>query len=189
MIDYYDYTVRQPLQQPVVLSGFFGTNPERVGHTVSALTGLPFLCLSQLVEHRAGVPIADILARHGRRSLDTLEAECLQEQLSRKPYPLIAVAETSVLGPAQLTAIRGQAHHVHLACGLVESYWRVRRELQRAPARFEPYLTGPPSHPDQLESLYADRSPGYRGANVTVPVAGLDTVESARAVVDLIAAG
>ena len=186
MTGYYDYAVRRPLQQPVVLSGFFGSNPERVGHTVGALSGLPFLCLAQLVEHRAGVPIADILARHGRSSLDALEAECLQEQLPRKPYPLIAVAETTVLGPAQLAQLRGKAHHVHLSCGLVESYWRVRRELQRAPSRFQPYLSRPPSHPDELESLYAARSPGYRAANVTVPVAGLDTLESARAVLALL---
>ena len=179
---YYDYGPQQPLQRPVVLSGFFGSHPEQVGHAVAALTGLPFLSLARLVEHRAGASLAKILAAGGRQRLAALEIASLREQLPCQPYALIAVAEGTVLQPGHLQAMAARARHLHLGAALVESFWRVRRELQRSPGRYGPFLTTPPARVEDLEALYQDRAAGYGAAELTIPVAGLDALSSARAV-------
>jgi shikimate kinase len=180
--DYYDYAPRQLLDRPLVISGFFGSHPEQVGQCMCALSGLPFLSLAKLVEHRAGASIAHILSTAGPVRLSALEVESLTEQLPRRPFPIIALSEGTVVTTALLEAMCGRCLHLHLAATLVESYWRIRREMRRRPERYAPFLTVMPTKPDQLQPLLNTRVRGYRKADKRVPVSGLDALSSARCV-------
>ena len=169
---YYDYQMTRVLDCHLALVGFFGADQDRVGYSISALTGLPFIDLMRLIEHQAGQSIAELILRQGEIALRRLESICLSQALKERPCGVLSLGDGTLIDEQQRQRVLQQTRLVYLQMDLPQLYWKLRHDLTQAKSRHFPFLTNPPQHPDDLMALFDVREPGYRAAQIIYPVSG-----------------
>lgn len=144
----------------VALAGFMGTGKSTIGRLVARHLGFEFVDTDELIESRAGEPVAALFARHGEPAFRDLERRVLAELAGRERL-VIATGGGLVCQPGNLDLLK---RHALVFClwATPETIWqRVRHQTHRP-------LLQVPDPPAEIRRLLAQREPFYRQADVLV---------------------
>lgn len=83
--------------RPLVLSGFMAAGKSTVGRRVAERVGVEWVDLDRVIEERAGGTVSGLFAERGEAGFRRLEAEGLEEELSRGRAVVIAVGGGALL--------------------------------------------------------------------------------------------
>ena len=167
---YYDYYPEHIPERPIVLTGFFGSDPDQVGAWLAGLTGLTLHDIPRQMEHSAGSSLLR-LARDGTNTT-ALEQTLLERALTAAPPGVVVLGPDSLMTATARAAVADRGCLVVLTLDRIEAYWKLRRDLADQPRRHLPWITQRPERPEDLSVLYRARAPGYAGADLSLPAAG-----------------
>jgi shikimate kinase len=145
----------------IVLTGFMGTGKSEVGRRLAKRLGRPFVDTDQLVEGRAGKPVATIFAEDGEAAFRALERDAIVAAAARGDV-VIAVGGGAVLDATNVARLRAAGT---LVC-LTAAPETILRRIGDAAKR--PLLAGDDPR-IAIDRLLAARGPAYAAAaDVTV---------------------
>lgn len=166
--DYYDPSPPRPLDRPVVLAGFVGARVDTVARLLAATTGHPLVDLERGIEHHAGCTIAEIVLRDGVPELRRLEARWLPLALTRRPPPIVALGEGTLLDPAMRGLVARTSTLVYLRAPLDHLVAVLRAQIAANPGRHYASLFGLQPSEALLAPILQERRPGYEAADVVI---------------------
>jgi shikimate kinase len=165
----------------IVLTGFMGSGKTTVGPLVAARLGWRFIDADDVIEAEAGVPIAEIFARHG---------EAVFREQERATIARLAASDNLVLalggGAIETTAIRDLLLStpgtllVHLEVELATTLARCGGTEHTRPILADQA---------NLANRYTRRLPLYRTAHVSIPVDELTPDQAADAILRAVQLG
>src|ERR1051326_8859047 len=123
-----------PSRRPLALLGFMGLGKTLVGALVAERTKSTFFDVDHLVEHEAGMSIADLFATSGEQGFHTLEKRGLPRAL--QPGAVVALGGGVVMDDDNWALITGRATTVYLEVPF-EMIWR---RIGKSPSR--PLISG-----------------------------------------------
>jgi shikimate kinase len=147
----------------VVLIGFMGSGKSTVGALLARRLGWEFVDVDALVEADAGIPIADIFARHGEERFRSLESACLRGLAGR---------ESLVVATGGGAPLHGSNRWFFAADGTAVFHLHVpfERALARAgDGRTRPLLARGAA---EVRRLYEERLPRYRELGIEIATDG-----------------
>ena len=142
----------------LALIGFMGAGKSTVGQSVAHRLRCDFVDTDQLIEQRAGMPIAQIFATRGEAAFRELEREVV-ESLAERRRTVIATGGGVGANPEHLASLK---RHALVICLWIspEAVWqRVRHQTHRP-------LLQVPDPQARIRELLAERQPVYRQADV-----------------------
>lgn len=158
----------------IVLTGFMGSGKTTVGPLVSARLGWRFIDVDDVIEAEAGVPIAEIFAKHGEphfreRERDTIARLAAQDNL------VLALGGGAIETEATRTLLTGGEGTllVHLEVQLSTTLTRCGGTEGTRPVLADQA---------NLAKRYERRLPLYRTAHVSIPVDALTPDQVAEAI-------
>ena len=160
----------------VVLTGFMGSGKSTVGPLVSARLGWRFIDADDLIEAEAGIPIAEIFARHGERHFRELE-QTIITRLAAEDGLVLALGGGAIETEAVrsiLMASRGTLL-VHLEVKLATTLARCGGTEGTRPVLADQV---------NLAKRYERRLPLYRTAHISIAVDDLTPVKVAEAILN-----
>lgn len=185
MEGYYDHHPTALLARPLAITGFCGAGVEMVAHALSWRTGIPFFSSDRQLEHDLGSDLAVARMTFGDRVLE-LERAVIRRALSRRPSPVIALGDSSLLDPPTLEQVTQAATLVYLEAEAAELLRRIHAQRAQGPSRFLPTVPLDVAEPAELAPLLAAREPGYRRAHHVLPIAGRHPHTLAAAILALV---
>jgi shikimate kinase / 3-dehydroquinate synthase len=144
----------------VVLVGMMGSGKTTVGRRLALRLGLPFVDVDQEIVEAAGMPIADIFARHGEDHFRDGERRVMARVLTGGPR-IVATGGGAFMNEATRTRIAENSISVWLKADIETLMRRVRRRPTRP-------LLQTPDPVATVRRLLAEREPIYAQADVTV---------------------
>ncbi len=164
----------------VVLVGSMGAGKTTVGALVADALGVEFLDTDQLIEIRAGKPVAEIFVDDGEEHFRGLERTAVADALQTHAG-VLALGGGAVLDPSTRALLA--AHQVvFLQVGLADAASRVGLGVSR------PLLLG--NVRGRIKQLLDERTPIYLSvARHSVPTDGLDAAAVADRVLALVQDG
>jgi shikimate kinase len=161
----------------VYLTGFMGCGKTTVGRLLASRLGVPFVDLDEEIERRAGMTVREIFAGQGEGAFRQLEAELLRETFSL-PDVVVSTGGGTMVSEANARWIGANG----LAVWLNPSFSTI---VTRIGARGK---TDRPLFRDEVQalSLFQQRLPAYRRADVTVDVAPMEGPEEIAARIALL---
>jgi len=144
----------------IVLVGLMGAGKTAIGKRLAAALGLPFFDADQEIERAAGIPVAEIFARHGEAHFRAGEKRVIQRLLAEGQI-VLAPGGGAYMDAETRAAIRQHAIAVWLRCPLPILLARTQGRTHR------PLLNqGNPA--EILQKLSAQRSPVYAQADIII---------------------
>jgi shikimate kinase/3-dehydroquinate synthase len=144
----------------LVLVGMMGSGKTTVGRRLALRLGLPFVDVDQEIVEAAGMPIADIFARHGEAHFRDGERRVVARLLDGGPR-VVATGGGAFMNAATRTRMAENSISVWLKADLETLMRRVRRRPTRPLLQTaDPVAT--------MRRLLAEREPIYAQADVTV---------------------
>jgi len=144
----------------IVLIGFMGAGKTTIGQLLAERLGLPFTDSDQVIEQRAGRPVAQIFAEDGEPAFRTLEHQVIADLLAG-PALVLALGGGAAEHPGTRERLAA-AEVVYLQVGYEQALQRVGGDPSR------PLLARP-----DLVATYQRRLSVYAGiATLTVPTDG-----------------
>src|SRR5947199_2144577 len=114
----------------VVLVGMMGSGKTTVGRRLALRLGLPFVDVDQEIVEAAGMPIADIFARHGEDHFRDGERRVMARVLTGGPR-IVATGGGAFMNEATRTRIAENSISVWLKADIETLMRRVRRRPTR----------------------------------------------------------
>jgi shikimate kinase len=152
----------------IYLVGFMGCGKSTVGRALAQELGWHFFDLDEEIEQHAGSTITQIFDRLGETAFREMETASLRARVrsvqSGKPQ-VISLGGGTFLTDENYELVANHGVTVWLDCSFSMIHRRVAAHTHRPLAR----------DPDQLESLFEARRPGYARADYRVEVADDDT--------------
>ena len=146
----------------VYLTGFMGSGKTTVGRLLAERSAVPFVDLDREIELRAGMTVREVFERQGEPAFREMEADTLRDTLA---YPDVVVATgggTMVFeANSRLIAANGLSIWLNPPFATIAARIGGRRKADRPLFRDE----------TQALSLYRERLPAYRRADLTIDVA------------------
>jgi shikimate kinase len=182
---------KQATQAPIVaLTGFMAAGKSTVGRVLASLLHWRFLDLDCEIECRSGMHVHEIFSTEGEPRFRAIEAEALQHVLGLAHTPtVIALGGGTFVQPQNANLLfRHRAQVVFLELDIDELLQRCRCARARSPQNPRPLA----DDAEAFCTLYAQRLPFYRKANLTVHTGQKSAEEVARqitAALHLTAAG
>jgi|SRR5947207_2482938 len=142
----------------LVLIGFMGTGKSSVGRLAAQQLGYEFVDTDELIERRAGKPVAQIFAQDGEETFRELEGQLVAEMAGWR-HKVIATGGGLGASAENLASLRPHALTVCL-WATPEAIWqRVRNQSHRP-------LLQDPDPLERVRTLLAERTAVYRQADV-----------------------
>jgi shikimate kinase len=138
----------------LALLGFMGSGKTLIGALVAERSHAPFFDVDHLVEHEAGMSVADLFATAGEPAFRTLERRVLPGAL--RPGAVVALGGGAVMDDDNWALICERATSVYLEVPFEATWERIRR----LPGR--PLLAG--RTPEEVRALFERRRPRYEQA-------------------------
>lgn len=167
------------LPENIVLIGFMGSGKSTVGRELHVRLGYPLVDMDQLIEQRAGKPIAAIFADEGEAAFRKVETALLGELADPSAPRRIISTGGGVVGAAENRALlRSMGYVVWLDAPLEAILERTSKNRQR------PLLhTEDPAA--KIRELMALREPLYQEtAHLKLDTVGLDSGELATGILE-----
>ena len=144
----------------LALIGFMGAGKSSVGRLIAVQLHFDFVDTDDLIEKRAGKPIACIFAEDGEPAFRELERQVVAELIKRTRT---VVATGGGLG-ADETNLTSLKEHALVVClwATPEGVWRRVNSQAHRP------LLNEPDPLNKIRKLLAERTPVYRQADVLV---------------------
>jgi len=146
-----------------------------VGRLVAAALGAPYVDLDELIEARAGKPVAKVFEEDGEAAFRALEADLGRRALAGSPA-VVAPGGGFFAGDVTRTMAMGSGLVVYLETAPAEAAARLGGAAGR------PLLRGGPAEA-KIAALLESRAPFYRKAECRVGTDGRSAEEVAAAVV------
>ncbi len=163
--------------QNVVLVGFMGAGKSVVGQALARRLGRPFVDTDDVVERRAGRPIATIFAAEGEEAFRALERAAIAEVASRDGQ-VVATGGGAVADPVNLAALRTSGLVVYLAAS-------PETLAARVAGSDRPLLRGAADPAARVQELLDRREAAYRAADAVVETDDLEVPAVVDAVLHL----
>ncbi len=148
------------VDRPIVLVGLMGAGKTTIGRRLAAALMLPFIDADEEIERAAGLPVAEIFARHGEPDFRRGERRVIERLLQGGSH-VLATGGGAFMDPETRALVRAQAISVWLRADIDVLMRRVEKRDNR------PLLQGGDPRA-VLERLMAERYPIYAQADVTV---------------------
>jgi shikimate kinase len=161
----------------IFLTGFMGAGKTTVGQRLAARLELPFVDLDHEVELRAGATVRDIFARQGEAAFRRHEQEALQEVLKCDNL-VVATGGGTMAWEASARLIQSAG----LSVWLNPAFSTIVRRIGGLGKSDRPLFRDEA----QAFTLYRERLPAYRRADVAVDVAGEEAPEEVAARIALL---
>jgi shikimate kinase len=158
----------------IVLTGFMGSGKSTVGPLVARRLGWRFVDVDDVIEAEAGIPIAEIFARHGEAAFRDREHATIA-RLAATDALVLALGGGAIERPAtrELLLTAPGTLLVHLEVELATTLARCRGTEHTRPVLADQA---------NLASRYERRLPLYRAAHVSIPVDALTPEQVAEAI-------
>ncbi len=160
----------------IALIGFMGSGKTTVGRILAARLGWELVDTDDLVEQRAGAPVADIFRDRGERAFRDLEAEVIAS-LAGRTRLVVATGGGAPAQPRNRGFFSGDTATFHL---------RVSYETARARTRGDPARPLLSLAEGAVRGLYASRQSVYEELGKGVETEGLAPEEVMENVVQLL---
>jgi shikimate kinase len=161
----------------IAITGFMGAGKSSVGRALAALLQWRFIDLDDAIEHQARRPIRELFRLEGEPRFREIERECLKAALDRAPSTaVLALGGGTFVDPRNADLLRRHgATVVFLECP-------IEILLQRCRAgSFSGANPRPLAYDEKsFRSLYEERLPQYRTAELNVDASGKSTEQVAR---------
>lgn len=154
-----------------------GAGKTSVGHALATLLGWAFVDLDHEIELHQNAPIRELFRRHGETQFREIETEALRRILSEvSASTVIALGGGTFIQTANVELLRdSRAQAVFLETPIEQMFQRCRLENHASTENLRPLA----ADPDAFRTLYAERLPRYRTADLTVGTAGRTPEENA----------
>jgi len=143
-----------PTRRPLALLGFMGSGKTLVGALVAERSGSSFFDVDHLVEHEAGMSVADVFATAGEPAFRALEKQVLPKALI--PGAVVALGGGAVMDDDNWALITDRATTVYLEVPF-EMVWQ---RIRQVPGR--PLIAG--RTVEDVEALFERRRTRYEQA-------------------------
>jgi shikimate kinase len=162
----------------VALAGFMAAGKSTVGRALAHLLRWRFIDLDCEIECRSTLHVHEIFAMHGEARFREIEADALRWVVEQAAVPtIIALGGGTYVQPQNAELLRRHGVHVvFLELTVEELLQRCRTAQERSAENPRPLA----ADAESFCTLYAQRLPHYRKANLTVDGTGKTVEQLAR---------
>jgi shikimate kinase len=162
----------------VALTGYMGAGKTTVGRVLASLLRWSFFDLDYEIERRQKALVRELFQTHGEPAFREMETEALGSLLSHVIDPtVIALGGGTFIQSMNVELLRSRgAHIVFLETAIEELLRRCLAADQQPPYNARPLA----ATPEAFRTLYAQRLPSYRTADLTVDASGKPVEELAQ---------
>lgn len=163
----------------LVLIGYRGTGKSAIGRLLSADLTMPYVGLDAAIVDRAGMPISEIVSRHGWDFFRDLEQQVVEDATARDGQ-ILDTGGGVITRDANTTRLRDNGVVFLLEASLEDIVARIGGDTQR------PSLTGAKSFTDEVADVLQVRQPLYRAAaHHVIDTSALDAAAAARTIANV----
>ena len=157
---------RRRASKGIALIGLRGAGKSTLGRRLADRHGLPFVSITQQIEERAGMSLADLFNLGGPDAYRTLENDVISD-LTRRDDQIVAETAGGIVGNSQaLDMILGAFKTIWLKASPEEHLARVAGQGDTRPMRDNPKAL------EHLKALLAAREPEYARAECIIDTSG-----------------
>lgn len=169
----------QPPPKNIVLIGFMGSGKSTVGRELNHRLGYPLVDMDQVLERRAGKPIAAIFADDGEEAFRDMESRLLEELIDPAAPRRIISTGGGVIGREKNRELLRHLGYV------VWLHAPVEVVLERTSKNRDRPLLHTANPRERIEELMRVRAPLYtETAHLKVDTSGLDSAELATGILE-----
>lgn len=155
-----------PTQRFITLIGLRGAGKTTLGRQLARAHGVPFLRVTELIEQRAGMPVAEIHSLSGQLGYRRYELEAVQQALASEAGAVVEAGGSIVANNQAFNALLAGSLVVWVQTSPQEHMSRVVEQGDLRP------MEGRRDAMDDLLAMLEERSPKYAQAHARLDTSG-----------------